>query len=109
MEAAPAPSSRKAAAARDRRSRSAESPGERDAARRRRRIEAVEEKVADLEKQVEALEARLWEEGLTLGPIASRDLARERAERQAELDSLMEEWTRLSEEEAQATVPRSGG
>ena len=87
----------------------ADTGAERENTRRRRRIKTVEEKVADLEKTVEALEARLWEEALTLGPIASRDLAREKAERQAELDALVEEWARLSEEEAQTPAPGSGG
>jgi ATPase subunit of ABC transporter with duplicated ATPase domains len=96
-------------ASRPRTSPTAEPAAAREAARRRRRIQALEEKVANLEKEVEALETRLWEEGLTLGPVASRDLARQRAERQSELDSLVEEWARLSEEEARATAPGSGG
>ena len=95
-------------AARTRKPRPADSAVDREAARRRRRIQAVEEKVAELEKTVEALEARLWEEGLTLGPIASRDLAREKAAKQAELDALVEEWARLSEEEARAAAPGPG-
>ena len=45
-------------------------------------------------------EARLWEEALTLGPIASRDLAAQKAARKAELDLLVEEWAALSEEES---------
>jgi ATP-binding cassette subfamily F protein 3 len=78
------------------------SAGDREASKRRRRIKALEERVGVLEAEVEALEKRLWDEALTLGPIASRDLALQRTERRQELDRLVEEWARLSEEEAQA-------
>ena len=76
--------------------------GDREVTKRRRRIKALEERVGALEAEVEALEKRLWDEALTLGPIASRDLALQRTERRQELDRLVEEWARLSEEEAQA-------
>ena len=55
--------------------RRSESPDQKEAARRRKKIAALEEKIAGLEKEVETLETRLWEEALTLGPVASRDLA----------------------------------
>ncbi len=74
---------------------------DRDAGRRRRRIKTLEEKIASLEAAVDSLESRLWQEALTLGPIASRDLATQKAARQKELDALVEDWARLSEEEAQ--------
>jgi ATP-binding cassette, subfamily F, member 3 len=59
--------------------RRSESPEQKDAARRRRKIAALEEKIAGLEAEVEKLEATLWEEALTLGPVASRDLAAKKA------------------------------
>ncbi|MDQ2869319.1 MAG: ABC-F family ATP-binding cassette domain-containing protein [Acidobacteriota bacterium] len=74
---------------------------DRDGSKRRRRIKTLEEKIASLEAAVDLLESRLWQEALTLGPIASRDLAAEKAARQKELDELVEDWARLSEEEAQ--------
>ncbi len=82
-----------------------ESP-ERDG-KRRRRIKSLEEKIASLEGAVAELENRLWQEALTLGPIASRDLAAQKAARQQELDTLVEDWARLSEEEAQEAGRRS--
>ncbi|MEP7131929.1 MAG: ATP-binding cassette domain-containing protein, partial [Acidobacteriota bacterium] len=69
--------------------------------KRRRRIKSLEEKIASLETAVGELENRLWQEALTLGPIASRDLAAQKAARQQELDTLVEDWAKLSEEEAQ--------
>jgi hypothetical protein len=54
-----------------------------------------------MEKSVEALDTRLWEEALTLGPVASRDLASQRSALQSQLDALVEEWARLSEEDTQ--------
>jgi ATP-binding cassette subfamily F protein 3 len=107
-ESEAAPPERSAGSTPRPRSRPVDSPSDREASRRRRRIQALEERVAELEKTVEALEARLWEEGLTLGPVASRDLAREKSQKQAELDALVEEWARLSEDEARAPAPRSG-
>ena len=76
-------------------------PPVRDGGKRRRRIKTLEEKIAALEAEVEQLETRLWEEALTLGPVASRDLAAQKAARQKELDALVEDWAKLSEEEAQ--------
>ncbi|HEY2796344.1 MAG TPA: ABC-F family ATP-binding cassette domain-containing protein [Thermoanaerobaculia bacterium] len=78
-------------------SRPPESSAEKEASRRRRRIQALEEKIAACEAQIESLETRLWEEALTLTSIAARELSNEKTSRKAELDALMEEWTRLSE------------
>jgi ATPase subunit of ABC transporter with duplicated ATPase domains len=71
-----------------------------EAVKRRRRIKGLEEKIAALEAEVARLEARLWEEALTLGPVASRNLAAEKAARKDELDALVDEWAKLSEEES---------
>jgi ATP-binding cassette subfamily F protein 3 len=71
---------------------------DRNATRRRRRIQNLEEKVAALEAEIDAIETRLWEEGLTLGPVASRELAREKSSRREALERLVEEWARLSAE-----------
>jgi ATP-binding cassette subfamily F protein 3 len=84
------------------RGKRASSAEERESARRRKRIAALEEKIAAREKEIEALENRLWEEALTLGPIEAHRLAQEKAGRKEELDTLVEEWGRLSEEEAPA-------
>ena len=73
-----------------------------DAARRKRRIDALEEKIASREKEIEAIEARLWEEGLNLGPVESHRLAQQKAERREELERLIEEWAKASEEETPA-------
>jgi ATP-binding cassette subfamily F protein 3 len=70
-----------------------------EAAKRKRRIDALEEKIAAREKEIEAIETRLWEEGLDLGPVESHRLAREKTERREELERLVEEWAKLSEEE----------
>ncbi len=86
--------------------RRTESPARKEAARRRKRIAALEEKIAAIEGEVEGLETRLWEEALTLGPVASRDLAAKKGEKSAELDALVEEWAALSEEENRATAER---
>jgi ATP-binding cassette subfamily F protein 3 len=87
--------------------RKAEAPALRESARRRRRIASMEEKIAALEAEVDALDTRLWEEALTLGPVASRDLAAKRAARRADLDALVEEWAALSEEEtSESAVPK---
>jgi ATP-binding cassette subfamily F protein 3 len=83
-------------------SRPGESQEQKEAARRRRKIRSLEEKIAGLEKEVEALETRLWEEALTLGPVESRRIASEKADRKAELDRLVEEWASLSEQESGA-------
>jgi len=69
-----------------------------EAARRKRRIEALEEKIAGVEKDIEAIESRLWEEGLELGPVESHRLSEEKARRKGELERLVEEWAKLSEE-----------
>jgi hypothetical protein len=73
-----------------------------DAARRKRRIDALEEKIASLEQKIEVIEARLWEEGLNLGPVESHRLAQQKAERREELERLVEEWAKASEEETPA-------
>jgi ATP-binding cassette subfamily F protein 3 len=86
----------------EQRARRGSSPEEKEAARRRRRIAMLEEKIAVNERQVEALEIRLWEEALTLGPVEAHRLAKEKAERKAELELLVEEWAKLSEEEEPA-------
>ena len=88
------------------RPRRAESADDKETAKRRRRIKTLEEKIAALETEVEALESRLWEEALTLGPVASHELSKQKAARKAELDALVEEWARLSEE-AERAAPRS--
>jgi ATP-binding cassette subfamily F protein 3 len=87
--------------------RRAESASEdREAARRRRKIKGLEEKIAALEKDVEQIENRLSEEALTLGPVAANNLARERSAKKEELDARVEEWAALSEEESRAAAPR---
>jgi hypothetical protein len=78
--------------------RRAESAAEKEAARRRRRIRTLEEKIASLEAEIEGIEARLWEEALTLGPVAARELATRRSAAKAELDALVDDWAKLSEE-----------
>ena len=81
---------------------------EKEASRRRRRIQALEEKIAACEAQIEGLETRLWDEALTLSSIAARELSNEKTSRKAELDALIEEWTRLSEaEEAEKAAHES--
>jgi ATP-binding cassette subfamily F protein 3 len=81
---------------------------EKEASRRRRRIQALEEKIAACEAQIEGLETRLWDEALTLSSIAARELSNEKTGRKAELDALIEEWTRLSEaEEAEKAAHES--
>jgi ATP-binding cassette subfamily F protein 3 len=75
---------------------------DKETAKRRRRIKALEERIAALETEVETLESRLWEEALTLGPVASHELSKQKAARKAELDALVEEWARLSEEAERA-------
>jgi ATP-binding cassette subfamily F protein 3 len=92
------------AATATRAARKPDSPAQKEAARRRKRIASLEEKIAALEAEVEALETRLWEEALTLGPVASRDLAGKKAARKADLDALVEEWASLSEEETRVPV-----
>ena len=79
---------------------------DKETAKRRRRIKALEDRIAALETEVETLESRLWEEALTLGPVASHELSKQKAARKAELDALVEEWARLSEE-AERAAPQS--
>jgi len=71
----------------------------RDAAKRRRKIVTLEEKIAAREKEIEALENRLWEEALTLGPIEAHRLAQEKADCKSDLEDLVEQWAKLSEEQ----------
>jgi ATP-binding cassette subfamily F protein 3 len=99
--AAPAPrtSPRKTA-------RKPDSPEQKESVRRRRRIASLEERISALEAEVEMLETRLWEEALTLGPVASRDLARQKVSKKAELDALVEDWAALSEEETRVAAER---
>ncbi|HYK42485.1 MAG TPA: ABC-F family ATP-binding cassette domain-containing protein, partial [Thermoanaerobaculia bacterium] len=86
------------------------SKGEKDPAqKRRRKIKGLEERIAALEADVDRLEARLWDEALTLGPVESRNLAAEKSARKEELDALVEEWANLSraQEEAEKAGSRS--
>ena len=75
---------------------------DKEATRRKRRIDALEEKIAEQERRIEAIETRLWEEGLELGPVESHRLASEKAERKEELERLVEEWAKLSDEKEPA-------
>jgi ATP-binding cassette subfamily F protein 3 len=85
--------------------RRADGADDKDAARRRRRIRTLEEKIAALETEIESLETRLWEEALTLGPVAAHELSKQKITKKKELDLLVEEWARLSEE-ADQPAPR---
>ncbi len=78
---------------------------DKEAARRRRRVRTLEEKIAALETEIESLETRLWEEALTLGPVAAHEISKQKLARKEELDLLVEEWARLSEE-ADQPAPR---
>ena len=40
-------------------------------------------------------------EALTLGPVAARDLAAQRSALKEQLDAMVEEWARLSEEDTE--------
>ena len=51
---------------------------------------------------------RLYEEALTLGPVASNQLARERREKKEEIERLVDEWAALSEQDG-GTGRRGGG
>lgn len=75
--------------------------GDREAQKRRRRIKGLEERIAALEAEVDRLEARLWEEAMTLGPVESRNLASEKSSRKEELDALVEDWAKLSQEDSE--------
>jgi ATP-binding cassette subfamily F protein 3 len=81
--------------------RPADAADDKEAARRRRRIKTLEEKIAALETEIESLETRLWEEALTLGPVAAHELSKQKIARKDELDLLVEEWAKLSEESDQ--------
>ncbi len=83
-------------------SRRAGSGEEKEAAKRRRKIKSLEEKIAVFEKEIEALESRLWEEALTLGPVEAHRIASDKTARRQELDRLVEEWAALSEDESRA-------
>jgi ATP-binding cassette subfamily F protein 3 len=96
------PAAERPAAASARPARRTETSEEKEAARRRRRIRSLEEKIETVETEIETIETRLWEEGLTLGPVASRELAERRTALREELDGLVEEWARLSEESEKA-------
>ncbi|HEV2064649.1 MAG TPA: ATP-binding cassette domain-containing protein, partial [Thermoanaerobaculia bacterium] len=65
---------------------------EKEAAKRRKRVSALESRIALLEKEVEAIEARLYEEALTLGPVASNQLAGRRRDKKEEIERLVDEW-----------------
>jgi ATP-binding cassette, subfamily F, member 3 len=80
--------------------RRALSEQDREAAKRKRRIAALEEKIGAEEREIEAIETRLWEQGLELGPVESHRLASEKSTRKEALERLVEEWAKLSEEEA---------
>jgi ATP-binding cassette subfamily F protein 3 len=90
------------------RPKKASSPDDREASRRRRRIAALEEKIAAQEKGIETIESRLWEEGLELGPVESHRLSEEKKQRREELERLVEEWAKLSEEETPAGSTTAG-
>jgi ATP-binding cassette subfamily F protein 3 len=90
------------------RAKKASSPDDREAARRRRRIAALEEKIAAQEKDIETIESRLWEEGLELGPVESHRLSEDKKQRREELERLVEEWAKLSEEETPAGSTTAG-
>ena len=101
LEAPPPPAPRPPAA-----TKRTESAEEKEATRRRRRIRALEEKIEALETEIESIETRLWDEALTLGPVASRELAQRKTTLREELDGLVEEWARLSEESEKAAPRR---
>ncbi len=86
--------------------RRADASDDKEAARRRRRIKTLEEKIAALENEIESIETRLWEEALTLGPVAAHELSKQKVAKKEELDLLVEEWAKLSEE-ADQTAPRT--
>ena len=103
---APSPAPAAKTSARRSETSSADDKEAREAARRRKRIRTLEERIEAMETEIETIETRLWEEALTLGPVASRELAERRRSRREELDGLVEEWARLSEE-SEKTAPRS--
>jgi ATP-binding cassette subfamily F protein 3 len=100
-----APPAAASPAAAPRAAKRSDTPDDRENVRRRRRIKSLEEKIAAFETEIEGLETRLWEEALTLGPVAAHELSKQKAAKKAELDALVEEWARLSEE-ADQPAPR---
>jgi ATP-binding cassette subfamily F protein 3 len=102
--AAPAPAGSEKPAPRP--PRRADASDDKEAARKRRRIKTLEEKIAALENEIESIETRLWEEALTLGPVAAHELSKQKVAKKEELDLLVEEWAKLSEE-ADQTAPRT--
>jgi ATP-binding cassette subfamily F protein 3 len=86
--------------------RRADGSDDKETTRRRRRIKTLEEKIAALETEIESIETRLWEEALTLGPVAAHELSKQKLARKEELDLLVEEWAKLSEE-ADQPAPRT--
>ena len=84
-----------------------ESTAEKEAVRRRKKIKSLEERIAGYEKEIEGLESRLWDEALTLGPVEANRLANEKGVKKEELDRLVEEWARLSEEESERAGSRT--
>ena len=77
--AEPAPAPAATTASRPARSPKKDAGEDKEATRRRRRLKALEEKIAGLENEVETIETRLWEEALTLGPVAAHDLSRRKS------------------------------
>ena len=86
--------------------RRADAADDKEASRKRRRIKTLEEKIAGLENEIESIETRLWEEALTLGPVAAHELSKQKLAKKEELDLLVEEWAKLSEE-ADQSAPRT--
>jgi hypothetical protein len=86
--------------------RRADAADDKEATRKRRRIKTLDEKIAALENEIESIETRLWEEALTLGPVAAHELSKQKLAKKEELDLLVEEWAKLSEEADQA-APRT--
>ncbi len=78
-----------------------DSAADKESVRRRKRIKTLEEKIEALETEIEAIETRLWEEALTLGPVAAREprSARPLASRSSTRSSRS--GRRLSEESEQ--------
>ena len=103
-QAPPAPAAAGKAAPRP--PRRADASDDKEATRKRRRIKTLEEKIAALETEIESLETRLWEEALTLGPVAAHELSKQKLAKKEELDQLVEEWAKLSEE-ADQPAPRT--
>ena len=95
-----------AVAEKPRPARRADASDDKEATRKRRRIKTLEEKIAALENEIESIETRLWEEALTLGPVAAHELSKQKLAKKEELDLLVEEWAKLSEEADQAAPRR---